>query len=92
MNSYTYKATTKFWRSFEKLPKQRQASVKRAWDIFKKNPFDLRLKPHKIHSLSTACGCTVYAIVIEQDLRAVFYVDRNVVYSLDIGTHSIYRA
>ena len=34
---------------------------------------------------------TVYAVVIEGDLRAVFYVDRNDVVTFNIGTHDTYK-
>jgi len=32
-----------------------------------------------------------YAVCIEGDLRAVFYVEGNIIWSVDIGTHAIYR-
>ena len=34
---------------------------------------------------------TVYAVVIEADLRAVFYLDGNEVVTFNIGTHDVYR-
>ncbi len=35
---------------------------------------------------------TVYAVVVEADLRVVFYIDGNIVVSFNIGTHDVYRA
>jgi hypothetical protein len=73
------------------LPEQQQASAKAAFKTFKANPFDPRLRPHKINSLSAYYGKTVYAAVIEGDLRAVFYVENDVTFTVDIGSHAIYR-
>ena len=64
---------------------------RRAWKIFKQNPFDPRLRAHKIHRLSSQCGRTIYAVEIEGDLRAVFYIERDCVVTVDIGTHDIYK-
>ena len=55
-------------------------------------PFDPRLRTHKIHRLSSLVRRTVYAVEIEGDLRAVFYVDDDLVMSFNIGTHDIYKA
>jgi mRNA-degrading endonuclease YafQ of YafQ-DinJ toxin-antitoxin module len=63
-------------------------SARRAWKIFKGNPFDPRLRPHKIHRLSAYYGRTIYAEV-EGDLRVVFYVERHCLATVDIGTHGI---
>ena len=59
--------------------------------MFRANPFDVRLRSHKIHRLSARYGRTIYAAVIEGDLRAVFYIDGDIVVTVDIGSHSIYR-
>ena len=91
MNGYRYKAVPKFWRSFKKLPVHQKRSAKAAWQIFKRDPFDSRLRAHKIHQLSAALGKTVYAVEVERDLRVVFYIEGETVFTLDIGTHAIYR-
>jgi len=62
-----------------------------AFKIFKQNPFDPRLRPHKIYKLSAIYGKTVHAVEIADDLRAAFYVEGNVIWSVDIGDHRIYR-
>jgi mRNA-degrading endonuclease YafQ of YafQ-DinJ toxin-antitoxin module len=49
------------------------------------------LRPHKIHGLSAEYGVTIYSASIEGDLRVVFYVEGDAVWSVDIGTHAIYR-
>ncbi|MSU62720.1 MAG: hypothetical protein EXS31_10040 [Pedosphaera sp.] len=91
MSRYRYKAAPKFWRNYAKLtPRQRQ-SVVTAWKIFHEDPFDPRLRTHKIQRLSAAAKRTVYAVEIEADLRAVFILDGETVMTLDIGSHAIYK-
>ena len=78
--SYHFKASETFWRNFYRLPDRQKATVRQVWKIFKANPFDPRLGVHKIHALT-----------IETDLRAVFFVEGDTVFTVDIGTHAIYR-
>jgi hypothetical protein len=86
-----FRASETFWKHFYDLRPGQKESVRRAWKIFKKNPFDQRLRTHKIHRLSAALGKTVHAVAIEADLRAVFYLDGDVVHTVDIGTHDLYQ-
>ncbi len=89
--NYHFKPTQQFWEHFYALPSQQKESVRDAWRIFKANPFDPRLRPHKIHRLSARFGRTIYAVDVEADLRVVFYVEGHLVVTVDIGTHDIYR-
>jgi mRNA-degrading endonuclease RelE of RelBE toxin-antitoxin system len=89
---YRYRAAKSFRRALAKLSPEQQRCAAAAFKIFKENPFDPRLRLHKIYKLSAACGKTIYAAVIEGDLRATFYVEGNTVWSVDIGTHAIYRS
>lgn len=86
-----YVATETFWKKFYALPPHQKKSVREKWQIFKLDPFDSRLGTHKIHALSARVGKTVRSVVIEGDLRAVFVVDDDVVTTLDVGSHAIYR-
>ena len=88
---YRYQATETFWASFYRLSDSQKESTRRAWQIFKLDPFDPRLRTHKIHGLSAHYGRTIYAVEIESDLRAVFYIEGDRVITVDIGTHDIYR-
>jgi mRNA-degrading endonuclease YafQ of YafQ-DinJ toxin-antitoxin module len=88
---FRFKASRTFWKAFTKLPERQQASAKAAFKIFKANPFDPRLRTHKINSLSAYYGKTTYAAEIEGDLRAAFYVEGDVIFTVDIGSHAIYR-
>ncbi len=89
--SYRFKATHRFWKSFDRLPDRQKQSARKAWEAFEHDPFDPRLRPHKIHGLSAEYGVTIYSTSIEGDLRVVFYVEGDTVWSVDIGTHAIYR-
>jgi hypothetical protein len=89
--NYRFKPTENFWERFYDLTPSQKESARRAWKIFKQNPFDPRLRPHKIHRLSAHYGHTIYAVDVEGDLRAVFYVERDCVVTVDIGTHAIYK-
>jgi len=89
--SYRYRAAERFWISFYRLSSTQKESVRKAWKIFKEDPFDTRLRPRKIHRLSAHFGRTVYAAEIEGDLRVTFYVEGETVVSLTVGTHEIYR-
>jgi mRNA-degrading endonuclease YafQ of YafQ-DinJ toxin-antitoxin module len=89
--SYRYKATQRYWESFYALPAGQKESARRAWKIFKENPFDPRLRPHKIHKLSAVYRRAIHAVEIEGDLRVVFYLEGDVVVTVDIGSHDVYR-
>lgn len=89
--TYRYRATPQFWRSYEKLSQSQKDSAWRAWLVFKANPFDPRLRTHKIASLSARYGRTIYSTWVESDLRSVFFLDGSDCVSVDIGTHAIYR-
>lgn len=89
--SYRFKASETFWRNFYRLAESQKESVRRTWKIFKVDPFDRRLGVHKIHALSAKSGKTIHAVVLGADLRAVFFVEDDTVFTVDIGTHAIYR-
>ncbi len=88
---YRFKPTESFWESFYDLSPAQKDSTRRAWKIFKENPFDPRLRAHKIHKLSAQYNRTIYAVDIEGDLRVVFFIKNNLVVTVDIGTHDIYK-
>jgi mRNA-degrading endonuclease YafQ of YafQ-DinJ toxin-antitoxin module len=88
---YRYIAQPKFWKNYRRLSTNQQNSVREAWLLFKLDPFDTRLRTHRINSLSAIFKRTVYAVVIEGDLRAVFYIEEDTVVTVNIGSHDIYR-
>jgi hypothetical protein len=86
-----FTATENFWRRFYALPTRQKELVREKWRVFKIDPFDPQLGTHKINSLSARMGKTVRAVVIEGDLRVTFVIDDDLVTSIDVGTHAIYR-
>ena len=88
---YRYWVTERFWTSFYRLSPEQKESTRQAWKIFKEDPFDPRLRTHKIQRLSAHYQRTIYAVEIEGDLRSLFYLDGDTVVSLIIGTHDIYK-
>jgi hypothetical protein len=88
---YRFKATPQFWKRFYTLPSASKEAVRSAWRVFKVDPFAPRLGTHKIHSLSARAGETVCSVVLGPDLRAVFYIREDTVWTFDIGSHSVYR-
>lgn len=89
--NYRYRAVEPFWKHFHRLNDAQKESARKAWKVFKENPFDPRLRPHKIHKLSSLYGETIYAVDIEGDLRAVFFTRDDCITTVDIGTHDIYK-
>ena len=87
---YRYRASETFWREFYRLPAKQKDSVRRAWQTFKLDPFASSLGVHKIHSLSSLYKKTIHSVVIEKNLRAVFYLEGDTVFTVDVGTHEIY--
>ena len=90
--SYRFQTTPSFRKSLSKLTVSQKESARKTFEIFKTNPFHPRLHTHKIHGLSVKFGRTIYSVWIESNVRAVFYLDGEVVVSVDIGTHAIYRS
>ena len=89
--TWRFRAVERYWTSFYRLSPAQKESVRQAWRIFKEDPFDARLGTHKIQSLSAHYGRTIYAVEIEGNLRSTFYLDGDMVVSLVVGTHDIYK-
>ena len=88
---YKFRASDRFWKHFDKLTDRQKERAIKAFEIFKKDPFDPRLRAHKINSLSSAMKRTVYAVEIEGNLRVLFYIDGDSVVTFNIGSHDVYR-
>ncbi len=80
--------TPHFLKSFQKLPASIQALAKQKDELFYKNPFDSRLRTHK---LSGELSCA-WAYSVNYSYRVIFRFlkDDEVIY-YDIGTHDIYK-
>jgi mRNA-degrading endonuclease YafQ of YafQ-DinJ toxin-antitoxin module len=79
----------KFAREYKKLPKSIKGSAEEREKIFRKNPFDTRLKTHKLKGklkefLSFSIGYK-YRIIFELDKH------KKVAYFYSVGDHEIYQ-
>jgi mRNA-degrading endonuclease YafQ of YafQ-DinJ toxin-antitoxin module len=78
----------KFLKSLERLPKKLIEKAYEKEKIFKQNPFDSRLKTHKLHGKDKDC----WSFWIDYRYRIKFiFLSENKVLFLDIGTHDIYK-
>jgi mRNA-degrading endonuclease YafQ of YafQ-DinJ toxin-antitoxin module len=90
-NPYEFWRAKSFKNQFEKLPKKQQKAAKKTFkNIFSIDPFDSRLGTHKINRLSARYKTTVWSATIEGNLKVVFFIEGNKVWSFGIGTHAIY--
>lgn len=89
--SYEFKATKIYWKHFYALSAGQKASTRKAWGVFQQNPFDARLGTHEIKCLSGRARETIYSVWIEENLRCIFCIRGNVVVTLDIGSHDVYK-
>jgi hypothetical protein len=86
-----YEVVGNFWERFYDLSPRQKENVRWAWQIFKRNPFDPRLRTHSIHQLSARYKHTIYSVVVEGNLRVIFRIDGETLTTLDVGTHDLYR-
>lgn len=78
----------KFARQYKKLSIQVKQLAKEKEEIFRKNPFDSRLKTHKLGGALTG----LWALRIDYSHRIIFeFVEADVVRFYAIGDHNIYE-
>ena len=81
--------SSKFAHEYRKLPKNIKTIAEQQEEIFRKNPFDQKLKTHKLKGrlkgfLSFSIGYK-YRIIFE------FGKDKETVYFHFVGNHDIYQ-
>jgi len=82
------KTTAKFNRNYKKLPQEIKEKAKKKEIIFRNNPFDPRLKTHKLHGDDK----NYWSFSIDYNNRIKFYFSKNNEFLfIDIGTHKIYK-
>ncbi len=78
----------KFMRQFKKLPKEAKESALKCEKLFRKDPFDPKLKTHKLHGVLRE----YWAFSIFYDCRICFaFMESNFVRFHTIGNHDIYN-
>lgn len=80
--------TPRFRKSYKKLPGEIKEKAKIKESIFRKNPFDKRLKTHKLSGKEKES----WAFWVDYSYRIKFiFLTKNEVLFLDIGTHDFYK-
>lgn len=77
-----------FQRSYRKLPQRIKEIAGEKELIFRKNPFDSRLKTHKLSGKDKEC--LAFWITHSYRIKFIFLSAEEVLF-LDIGTHEIYK-
>lgn len=78
----------KFGRQYKKLPQEIKARAEKREAIFRKNPFDSRLKTHKLHGSQEG----FMSFSVDYSYRIIFeFADNNIIIFYEIGTHDIYE-
>lgn len=77
-----------FLKGLKKLPKDQLKSLARQEKIFLQNPFDSRLKTHKLKGELK----DFYSFSVSYHWRIVFHFEKDDTVALDmIGTHGVYK-
>ncbi len=88
---FKYTASEEFWKGFYALPPEQKEKVRKAWAKFIVNHRDPSLRVHKINRLSSLWKTTVRAVEIEGNLRVTFIVQGDMIKTVSIGTHDVYK-
>ena len=81
-------ASPRFKKNYRKLPKKIKELAKDRVEIFKKNPFNSRLKTHKLSGRDKECWA--FWITYSYRIKFIFLSNEKVLF-LDIGPHKIYK-
>ena len=79
--------TPKFKKQLKKLPKHIQNLAIEKGGIFRNDPYDRRLKTHKLHGKFE----NLWSFSVDYDCRIIFkFINNQTVYFFSIGNHNIY--
>lgn len=80
--------TNKFFKEYKKLPLRIKLLAEKKEGIFRRDPFDRRLKTHKLKGELSE----FYSFSVTYQYRIVFHFkDKHVVIFDNIGTHAVYK-
>jgi len=80
--------TSKFLREYKKFPKNIKISAEEKEEIFRKNPFDPVLYPHKLHGRLKE----FWSFSVGYKYRIIFeFGKNNTIYFHSAGNHDIYQ-
>lgn len=80
---------SKFAKEYKKLPSNIKDMAEVNFLLFKNNPFDLKLKTHKLNGKLK----NLYSFSIGHKYRIIFEFsdNKNIVYFYSVGNHDIYN-
>lgn len=79
--------TKQFAREYKKIPEPIQVIAEKREKIFRENPFDPRLKTHRLRGPLKDS----YAFSVDQKYRVIFqFGDNHQTFFISIGDHNIY--
>ncbi len=81
--------SSKFAREYKKLPLFVKIYAEKLENVFRKNPFDPRLKTHKLTGRLN--GFWAFSLGYHYRIIFEFDKDKNIVYFHSAGDHDIYR-
>jgi mRNA-degrading endonuclease YafQ of YafQ-DinJ toxin-antitoxin module len=81
--------SSKFSREYKKLPAQIKDIAEQHEKIFRQNPFDPKLKTHKLSGKLS--GFLSFAIGFKYRIIFEFTKDKKTAYFLSAGDHDIYQ-
>lgn len=80
--------SSKFVKNYRKLSNEIKKQAKDKEIVFRENPFDIRLRTHKL--VGKEKECWAFSINYSYRIKFIFVTKREAIF-LDIGPHSIYK-
>lgn len=80
--------TRQFERQYQRVPKRVREAARERERIFRENPFDPRLRTHKLHGKEREAWA--FSITKAYRIKFVFIAASHVLF-LEIGTHELYK-
>ena len=77
--------SARFWKAFEQLPENIKEAARKAYQLWKQDPYHPSLRFKQVHST-----LPIYSVRIGKDWRAVGIKEEDVIIWFWIGSHSNY--
>lgn len=81
--------SSKFAREYKKLPKEIKDLAEEQEIIFRKDPFDSKLKTHKLKG--SLAGFLSFSIGYKYRIIFEFSKDKKIIYFHAVGDHDVYQ-
>lgn len=82
------RTSPRFEKHYRRLSKQVKEKAKKQEILFRENPFDPRLKTHKLSGKEKETWA--FWVTSSYRIKFIFLSDKEVLF-LDVGTHAIYE-